>query len=90
MGLKSVILVASVFLGRRIMEAEFSHSKPWAFNVNKLFMAAITSSLMVSQQALKKAPVKPSGPGALSEGMAYTMFFISSWEKGTSRSERSC
>ena len=44
MGLKSVILVASVFLGRRIMEAEFSHSKPWAFNVNKLFMAAITSS----------------------------------------------
>ena len=28
MGLKSVTLVASAFLGRRIMEAEFSHSKP--------------------------------------------------------------
>ena len=75
MGLKSVTLVASIFLGRRIMEAEFSHSKPWAFNVNKLFMAAITSSLMVSQQALKKVPVKPSGPGALSEGMEYIVFF---------------
>ena len=28
MGLKSVTLVASVFLGRRMMQAEFSHSKP--------------------------------------------------------------
>jgi len=28
MGLKSVTLVASVFLGRRMMHAEFSHSKP--------------------------------------------------------------
>ena len=37
-------------------------------------MAAITSSLMISQQALKKAPVKPSGPGALSEGMEYIVF----------------
>ena len=58
MGLKSVTLVASVFLGRRMMHAEFSHSKPWAFNVNRLFMAAITSSLMISQRALKKAPVR--------------------------------
>ena len=30
---------------------------------------------MISQQALKKAPVKPSGPGALSEGMEYLVFF---------------
>ena len=37
-------------------------------------MAAITSSLMISQQALKKAPVKPSGPGALSEGIEYIVF----------------
>jgi len=78
MGLKSVTLVASVFLGRRMMQAEFSHSKPWAFNVNRLFMAAITSSLMISQQALKKAPVKPFGPGTLSKGMEYIVFFISS------------
>jgi hypothetical protein len=26
------------------MHAELSHSNPWAFNVNRLFMAAITSS----------------------------------------------
>ena len=66
MGLKSVTLMASTFLGSRTMPAEFNHSNPWAFIENRLFMAAMTSTLMVSQHALKKAPVKPSGPRALS------------------------
>lgn len=42
------------------------------------------------QEALKKAPVKPSRPGALCEGMEFMVFFTSSWEKGASSSKRSC
>jgi hypothetical protein len=30
--------------------------------------------LIIPQHALKKAPVKPSGPGALSEGMTFIVF----------------
>jgi hypothetical protein len=89
-GLKYVTLKASAFFGSKTMHAEFNHSNPWAFNENRLFMVAMTSCLMVSQHALKKAPVKPSGPGALSDGIEFMIFWIFSWEKGTSRSERSC
>jgi hypothetical protein len=51
--------------------------------------AAIMSALIVSQQALKKAPMKPSGPGALTEGSEKTASFISSTSKGASKSDRS-
>jgi hypothetical protein len=50
----------------------------------------MTSSLMVTQHALKKAPFKPSGPEALSDDIEFMVFRTSSWEKGASSSERSC
>ena len=78
MGLKSVTRLASVFFGSRTIFAEFSSSKPWELSMNMLFSAAVMSSLIISQQDLKKAPVNPSGPGALSDGMELIMCFISS------------
>lgn len=71
------------------MLAELRNSKTWEFIANKLFIASVISSLMISQQALKNAPMKPSGPGALSCGMAHVSL-ISSWVNGASRSERLC
>jgi hypothetical protein len=32
MGLKSVTLIASAFLGSKTMHAKFSHSNPWALS----------------------------------------------------------
>ena len=52
-------------------------------------MAAMISSLMVSQQDLKKAPLKPLGPGALSGSMESIVSLTSSSVKGSSNSERS-
>jgi hypothetical protein len=46
--------------------------------------------LIISQHALKKAPMKPSRPGALSDGMLLIVSLISSWVNGFSSSERSC
>jgi hypothetical protein len=68
-GRKSVTRIASTFFGRSIMFAEFNLSKPWEFSENMLLIAAIMSSLIMSQQVLKKAPVNPSGPGTLSDDM---------------------
>lgn len=51
--------------------------------------AATTSALMIPQQDLKKASMKPSGPGALTEGKEKTASFISSSSNGASKSERS-
>jgi len=65
-GLKSVTLKASDFFGSSTMFAEFSISKPWEFKLKRQCKAAITSSFIISQHALKKAPVKPSGPGLVS------------------------
>ena len=45
---------------------------------------------MISHYALKKAPINPSGPGALTEGSEKTASFISSSSKGASSSDRSC
>jgi hypothetical protein len=74
-GRKSVICEASAFFGSRIIFAEFSSSKPWELSMNRLFRGAVMSSWIVSQQVLKKAHVKPSGPGALSDGMgSYCVF----------------
>ena len=39
--------------------------------------------------ALKKAPVNPSGPGVLSDGIEFIVSLISSCVNGTSSSERS-
>ena len=71
------------------MFVEFKNWKPWEFFTNRLFMAAMISSLMVSQQDLKKAPVKPSGPGALLGGMESIVSLTSSYVKGSSNSKRS-
>ena len=88
-GRKSVTRKASLFFGSRMMFAVFRSSKPWEFSMYKLFIAAVTSSLMMSQQALKKAPVKPSGPGALSGGMDFIVSLISSCVNGASRADKS-
>ena len=45
---------------------------------------------MMSQHSLKKIPIKPSGPGALSLGMEKVVSFTSSRENGASKAERSC
>jgi hypothetical protein len=49
-------------------------------------MAAIMSFLIMSQQDLKKAPMYPSGPGALTAGREKTASLISSSVKATSKS----
>jgi hypothetical protein len=72
------------------MLAKLRNSKFWEFIANKMLIASVTSSLIISQHALKKAPVKPSRPGALSDGMLLIVSLISSWVNGFSSSERSC
>jgi hypothetical protein len=49
----------------------------------------MASTLIVGQHDLKKHPVKPSGPGALSEGNCLIVAHTSSSEKGASRAARS-
>ena len=63
------MLSAPSFLGSKATRAEFSQWKfsPWRLE-NKL-ITLMMSDLIIGQQALKNAPVYPSGPGALSEGM---------------------
>jgi hypothetical protein len=56
-GRKSVTCIACAFFGRSIMFDEFNMSKPWEFSENKLLIAAMMSSLIMSQQVLKKAPI---------------------------------
>ena len=89
MGLKSIARLASIFFGTRTIFAEFSGSKPWELSMTMLFSAAVTSSLIISQLDLKKAPVNPSGPGALSDGMELIVCFISSFVNGDSNIEMS-
>jgi hypothetical protein len=47
-------------------------------------MASKMPCLMVSQHVLKKAPVNPSGPGALTEGKEKTARLTSSSVKSVS------
>ena len=88
-GLKPVTRLASYFFGSRITFAEFGSSNPWEFSMNILFKAAVTSALIISQHALKKAPVNPSGLGALSDGMEFIVSLISSCVNGASSADRS-
>ena len=59
------------------------------FSENMLLIAAVMSSLIISQQVLKKGPVNPSGPGALSDGMEFIVSLISSCMNGASSADRS-
>lgn len=63
-GLKSLILEAPGNLGtnERIVEFVVAGRK---FVAKKFLTAEATSTPIVSQEALKNAEVKPSGPGAL-------------------------
>lgn len=70
------------------MFTEFMSLNPWEFNWNTLFMATVTSSFMISQHALKKVPVKPSGPKALSDDIESIVSLISSFVNDTSSSNR--
>ena len=56
------------FLGMRAMLAELSQCRLETRRAEKLLITCIISGLTMSQHSLKKAPVKPSGPGALSLG----------------------
>jgi hypothetical protein len=47
------------------------------------------SVFMMSQQDLKKAPMKPSRPSALTEGSEKIVSFISTTSKGASNSDMS-
>jgi hypothetical protein len=69
MVLKSPIESAPSFLGIRIIFALFRRFRSWLRKLYKESIAAIMSRRMIGQQTLKKRPVKPSGPGALSCGM---------------------
>jgi hypothetical protein len=89
MGLKSPIESAPSFLEIRIMFALFRRLRSWHGKLYNESIAAIMSKLMIGQHTLKKRPVKPSGPGALSCGMRQIGCQISSCEKGRSREDRS-
>ena len=52
-----------------MMFVEFSLSKPWEFSENMLLIAAVMSSLIISQQVLKKSHVNPSGPSIRRHGV---------------------
>lgn len=56
------------------MFVELSRSNPCEFMSKRVLTAAVTSTMIISQQVLKNAPVKPSGPGALSLGMEFSIF----------------
>jgi hypothetical protein len=72
-----------------MMMAELRRSKPYEFITKRALIATTTSDFTISQHDLKKAPVKPSRPGALSPGMEWMVSWISSSVKGASSSERS-
>src|SRR6185312_2135133 len=68
-GLKSPTLSVLSFLGIRIMLAELISCRLEDLRERKALAASIISCFMIAQQVLRKVPVKPSGPGALSPGM---------------------
>lgn len=67
-GSKSVISSTPSFLVSNTVFAALSQRKFVACKFEKELIAFIMSPFMISQQDLKKDPVKPSGPGALSPG----------------------
>jgi hypothetical protein len=71
------------------MYAELRDLKFLNFRAQIQETAAMTSTLIVGQQDLKKYHVKPSGPDALSEGNCLIVAHTSSSEKGASRAARS-
>ena len=72
------------------MLAELSRLRCWAFKLCSWLNAAVRSYFIISQHSLKKIPVKPSGPGALSLGMEKIVFLISSCVKRAPSEDRSC
>ena len=76
MGLNSLMLEASTFLGRRVMKAEFRSSKLANFMLQTAEIAAIISNFMVYQHTLLNLPE----PRALSEGRALIVRQTSSSE----------
>jgi hypothetical protein len=59
-----------------MMMAELRRSKPYEFITKRALIAATTSDFMISQHDLKKALVKPSGPGTFSPAMEWMVSWI--------------
>ena len=89
MGLKSVTSSAPSFLGMRAIFAEFSQWRLLVWRAPNWLITAMISILIMFQQDLKKAPVKPSGPGALSLAVLLIASLTSSSVKAASNSLRS-
>ena len=58
----------ALFFGISTMLALFSRFRSTHLKLWKELTVATTSYLIMFQQLLKKSPVNPSGPGALSDG----------------------
>ena len=84
-GRKSLIESAPSFFDIKTMFAELRIVRLDVCRWWNALAALKMSSLMMPQQALKKEPVKPSGPGALSDGSCLIALWISSLVKGASR-----
>lgn len=78
MGRKSVIALAPSFWGNTTTLAELRIARLLVCSEWKAFATLTTSTFMISQHNLKKDPVYPSGPGALSKGIWWTACFVSS------------
>lgn len=89
MGRKWSVPRASSFFGMRQIYAELSSASWEVLWFKNEEIAASRSSLMIFHATLKKAPMKPSGPGAFSGGRAKIVAFSSSSETSSSSSERS-
>jgi hypothetical protein len=70
-----------LFLGNESNVGGVEPMKVTCVEIGEFFMTAMMSTLMVSQQVLKKAPEKPSGPGALSLAVLLTAVLTSSSKK---------
>ena len=61
-------IISSMFFGDQGDISCVEAPKMDKFPAQTAEMAAIISGLIIAQQTLQNLPVKPSGPGALSEG----------------------
>jgi hypothetical protein len=78
-----------LFLGNESNVGGVETMKVTCVEIGEFFMTAMMSTLMVSQQVLKKAPEKPSGPGALSLAVLLTVALTPSSVNGSLRPARS-
>ena len=88
-GSKVSYVLCAIFFRMRAMLVEFSQCRFVVCRLEKLLITCITSGFIMSQHNLKKIPVKPSGPGALSPGSSLMAARTSSSVNSAPRSKRS-